>query len=203
MELQIYKNAELGSVRTAVIGDEPFFVGKDVAEILGYSNPQKALRDHVDEEDKTLNDSFTVNGTKGVLIFSASDLVHVGSDTDYEDLRHSAQRLSSKWNTASARRHEQARAVRQEIDNSPHPVVVVGDLNDVALSYTYYTISKGLHDAWLETSWGKWGSTFDLKGSFGVRIDYIFCQDPIIPIQCAVKKTTGSDHSPVVAELAW
>ena len=68
MELQIYKNAELGAVRTAVIGDEPFFVGKDVAEILGYSNPQKALRDHVDEEDKTLNDSFTVNGTKGVLI---------------------------------------------------------------------------------------------------------------------------------------
>lgn len=68
MELQIYKNAELGSVRTAVIGGEPFFVGKDVAEILGYSNPQKALRDHVDEEDKTLNDSFTVNGTKGVLI---------------------------------------------------------------------------------------------------------------------------------------
>lgn len=68
MELQIYKNAELGSVRTTVIGAEPFFVGKDVAEILGYSNPQKALRDHVDEEDKTLNDSFTVNGTKGVLI---------------------------------------------------------------------------------------------------------------------------------------
>ena len=68
MELQIYKNAELGSVRTAVIGAEPFFVGKEVAEILGYSNPQKALRDHVDEEDKTLNDSFTVNGTKGVLI---------------------------------------------------------------------------------------------------------------------------------------
>lgn len=68
MELQIYKNAELGSVRTAVIGGEPFFVGKDVAVILGYSNPQKALRDHVDEEDKTLNDSFAVNGTKGILI---------------------------------------------------------------------------------------------------------------------------------------
>lgn len=68
MELQIYKNAELGSVRTAVIGGEPFFVGKDVAVILGYSNPQKALRDHVDEDDKTLNDSFTVNGTKGILI---------------------------------------------------------------------------------------------------------------------------------------
>ena len=45
-----------------------FFVGKDVAEILGYTNPQKAIRDHIDDEDKTLNDSFTVNGTKGVLI---------------------------------------------------------------------------------------------------------------------------------------
>ncbi len=50
------------------IDGEPYFVGKDVAEILGYSNPQKALRDHIDEEDKTLNDLFTVNGTKGVLI---------------------------------------------------------------------------------------------------------------------------------------
>lgn len=45
-----------------------YFVGKDIAEILGYSNPQKALRDHIDNEDKTLNESFTVNGTKGILI---------------------------------------------------------------------------------------------------------------------------------------
>ncbi len=68
MELQIYQSAEFGSVRTAAIDGEPYFVGKDVAEILGYSNPQKALRDHVDDEDKTLNESFTVNGTMGVLI---------------------------------------------------------------------------------------------------------------------------------------
>lgn len=68
MELQVYNNAEFGSVRTTIIDGEPFFVGKDIAEVLGYSNPQKALRDHVDEEDKTLNDSFTVNGTKGILI---------------------------------------------------------------------------------------------------------------------------------------
>lgn len=54
MELQIYKNAELGSVRTTVIGSEPFFVGKDVAEILGYSNPRKALFDHVNAEDKMM-----------------------------------------------------------------------------------------------------------------------------------------------------
>lgn len=67
-ELKIFNNEEFGKIRTVTIDNEPWFVGKDVAVILGYSNPQKALRDHVDEEDKTLNDSFTVNGTKGILI---------------------------------------------------------------------------------------------------------------------------------------
>lgn len=67
-ELTIFKNERFGEMRTITIGDEIWFVGKDVAEILGYSNPQKAIRDHVDPEDKTLNKSFTVNGTMGVLI---------------------------------------------------------------------------------------------------------------------------------------
>lgn len=66
--LQVFKNAELGAVRVTEIDGEPWFVGKDVAEVLGYSNPQKAVRDHIDDEDKTLNESFTVNGTQRVLI---------------------------------------------------------------------------------------------------------------------------------------
>ena len=67
-DIKIYENAEFGSVRTLEVNGEPYFVGKDVAEILGYSNPQKAIRDHIDDEDKTLNESFTVNGTMAVLI---------------------------------------------------------------------------------------------------------------------------------------
>lgn len=67
-EIKIFRNEEFGIIRTVTINNEPYFVGKDVATVLGYSNPQKAIRDHVDEEDKTVNDSFTVNGTKGVLI---------------------------------------------------------------------------------------------------------------------------------------
>lgn len=51
-ELQVFKNAEFGSVRTLVIDDEPYFVGKDVAGILGYTNPNEVIHDHVDEEDK-------------------------------------------------------------------------------------------------------------------------------------------------------
>lgn len=45
-------NFEQHEVRTAIINDEPFFVGKDVAEVLGYSNTRKAIKDHVDDEDK-------------------------------------------------------------------------------------------------------------------------------------------------------
>lgn len=67
-EMQIFKNPEFGSVRTLEIDGDPWFVGRDVAEILGYSNPPKSIRDHVSEEDKTVNESFTVNGTQGVLI---------------------------------------------------------------------------------------------------------------------------------------
>lgn len=67
-ELQIFNNPEFGEVRTVSIDGEPWLVGKDVAVALKYTNPQKAIRDHVDSEDTTVNESFTVNGTKGLLI---------------------------------------------------------------------------------------------------------------------------------------
>lgn len=67
-EIQIYSNPAFGELRTVTINGEPWFVGKDVAQVLGYSNPQKAVRDHVDDEDRTVNESFTVNGTAGTLI---------------------------------------------------------------------------------------------------------------------------------------
>lgn len=66
--LQVFENPEFGSIRTVEIGGEPWLVGKDVAVALGYSNPQKAVRDHVDAEDKTVNQAFTVNGTQGTLV---------------------------------------------------------------------------------------------------------------------------------------
>lgn len=52
-EAQTFVSEKFGSVRVMNINNEPWFVGKDVAEILGYSNPRKAIIDHVDDEDKT------------------------------------------------------------------------------------------------------------------------------------------------------
>lgn len=67
-EIKIFENPAFGQVRVLEQDGEPWFVGKDVANTLGYTNPQKAIRDHVDEEDKGVNDSFTVNGTPAILI---------------------------------------------------------------------------------------------------------------------------------------
>ena len=60
-EVQIFENERFGKLRTVEIDGEPWFVGKDVAEALGYSNPRKAMLDHIDLEDKidgvTIRDS--------------------------------------------------------------------------------------------------------------------------------------------------
>ena len=53
-ETEIFKNSEFGEIRTTVIDGEPWFVGKDVAEALGYCKPENALAAHVDQEDKTI-----------------------------------------------------------------------------------------------------------------------------------------------------
>ena len=68
-EIISINHEQFGQLR-AVLDErgEPWFVGSDVASSLGYSNPRKALRDHVDEEDKTRNETFLVNGTAPILI---------------------------------------------------------------------------------------------------------------------------------------
>ncbi|KAF0525649.1 phage antirepressor [Pediococcus acidilactici] len=65
-ELQNF-NFEGNEVRTVLINDEPYFVGKDIADILGYSNTSKAIRDHVDEEDK-LTERIVLSGQNREVI---------------------------------------------------------------------------------------------------------------------------------------
>ena len=73
-EMEVFKNAELGSVRVVMVNEEPYFVGKDVAEILGYSNASKALADHVDDDDKLNNESLSSLGQRGGWIINESGL---------------------------------------------------------------------------------------------------------------------------------
>ena len=72
--LQIFENSKFGSIRTIIINNEPFFVGKDIAEILGYVDTYGALKKHVDEEDKQTcqNDSFET--PRGLTVVNESGL---------------------------------------------------------------------------------------------------------------------------------
>ena len=73
-EIKIFENEEFGSVRTMEINGEPYFVGKDVAEILGYANASKALIDHVDDEDKLNNETLSSLGQRGGWLINESGL---------------------------------------------------------------------------------------------------------------------------------
>lgn len=73
-ELQIFKNKEFGEVRTVTIGNEPWFVGKDVATALGYSNTRDAILKHVHEDDKGVAKCDTPSGKQEMTVINESGL---------------------------------------------------------------------------------------------------------------------------------
>lgn len=73
-DMQVFSNDEFGTVRGTMIDGEPWLVGKDVAERLLYSNPQKAIRDHVEAEDKGVNELDTPGGKQMVVMINESGL---------------------------------------------------------------------------------------------------------------------------------
>ena len=95
--IKIFKHEMFGEVRTLINEKgETFFVGSDVAKALGYKNPQKAIRDHVDAEDKGLNDSFTPVGNQNTtIIISESGLYSLVLSSKLEQARE-----FKRWVTA-------------------------------------------------------------------------------------------------------
>ena len=74
MELQVFNSTEFGSVRTAIVNGEVMFVGKDVADILGYQNGSRDITRHVDEEDRHKVMLFDGNQDKETIIINESGL---------------------------------------------------------------------------------------------------------------------------------
>lgn len=73
-EIQIFANDQFGEVRTLTKDGEPWFVGKDVADILGYSDTAQAVRKHIDNEDKGVVEMTTPGGKQPVTIINESGL---------------------------------------------------------------------------------------------------------------------------------
>ena len=72
--IEVFKNDEFGSIRTMTVNGEPMFVGKDVAEILGYERTADAIRAHVDPEDRGVGEMQTPGGTQQMVIINESGL---------------------------------------------------------------------------------------------------------------------------------
>ena len=73
-ELQVFTSNEFGEVRTVVINDTPWFVGKDVAVVLGYQNSSRDINRHVDEEDRQNYQNGTFDSPRGMTVINESGL---------------------------------------------------------------------------------------------------------------------------------
>ena len=83
--IQVFKNREFGEIRSIEINNEPYFIGKDIAEILGYKNTRDAINKHVDEEDKGVANCDTLGGIQELTVINESglylSLIHISEPT--------------------------------------------------------------------------------------------------------------------------
>ena len=93
--LQVFNNEQFGNVRTVLINDECWLVGKDVAEILGYKNTRKAILDHVDIEDKDLHNIPTSGGKQPVTIIKEKGVIRLIQKSKVKSLEYKTE--VSNW----------------------------------------------------------------------------------------------------------
>lgn len=103
-ELQIFNNPEFGEIRAVELDGEPWFVGKDMAAALGYSDTAQAIRSHVDDEDKGVVEMTTPGGKQNVQIINESGVYSLIFSSKLE-----AAKKFKRWVTAevlpSIRKH--------------------------------------------------------------------------------------------------
>jgi endonuclease/exonuclease/phosphatase family metal-dependent hydrolase len=97
------------------------------------------------------------------------------------------------------KRKIQSDRIREAIDQSPYPVIVCGDFNDVPNSYAYGTIGKGLKNAFVERGAGIGRTFYGISPT--LRIDNIFADARCNIVQYVRIRKELSDHFPIIADL--
>lgn len=111
-----------------------------------------------------------------------------------------SMKIFGKLKKAFVLRAEQVDIMKEQIRNSPYPVIVCGDFNDTPFSYTYNILEKGLNDSYRIAGKGLFGSTY--AGKFpSYRIDYILFDDHFSAFNYIRYNTDLSDHFPVAVYL--
>lgn len=117
-------------------------------------------------------------------------------DTTLEAGASRLRAMFRSYGNSARTRARQAAEIRQYVEDSPHPVIVAGDFNDVPSSYTYQRIrSPRLRDAWAEAGFGL-GTTF--TGPLpGLRIDFVMVDTSLTVLTAELLPEGSSDHRPL------
>ncbi|WDF68423.1 endonuclease/exonuclease/phosphatase family protein [Sphingobacterium oryzagri] len=112
---------------------------------------------------------------------------------------HATRRVGRKLKYAFEGRSRQAQALRDHIDSTSYPIIVMGDFNDTPMSYSVNLIRDGLKNTFREKGQG-WGVThYEMLPLF--QIDYIFCSQRFAVQHYQIVKEKLSDHYPVWADI--
>jgi endonuclease/exonuclease/phosphatase family metal-dependent hydrolase len=116
-----------------------------------------------------------------------------------DSLLDNSKTILSKIKRGFTNRSIQADIIKEIVGNTPYPVLIGADLNDVPNSYTYFTVRNGMQDAFLKKGFGI-GRTFSSL-SPTLRIDYIFANKNFKVLQFNRIVKNYSDHYMIVADL--
>lgn len=135
------------------------------------------------------------------LRFSRNNLKYIDDPSvENKDALKESKNIIVKFKTGFLKRKIQADRVREELDKSPYPIIVCGDLNDVPNSYAYHTIGRGLKNTFAEK--GVWlGRTFSGIAST-LRIDNIFVDKRFEVEQFIRIRKKLSDHFPIISDVS-
>jgi endonuclease/exonuclease/phosphatase family metal-dependent hydrolase len=119
------------------------------------------------------------------------------ASSDDKETMTEVKSLSTSLKKGFVKRSLQAQVVKDQINKSPYPVMVVGDFNDTPVSYAYRKIRKGLNDSFVNSGYG---AGFTYKGNYPPnRIDYILYDNALINSYFEIIKIKYSDHYPIVS----
>lgn len=136
------------------------------------------------------------------LRFTDNDRRYIENpEIDEETNFKESKSILSKLKQGFLKRQLQSDRIKKEMNQSPYPVIVCGDFNDVPNSYAYKTIGKGLKNAFVEKGTGM-GRTFSHM-SPTLRIDNIFTDERFLIEQYVRVNRKISDHYPVIADMYY
>jgi endonuclease/exonuclease/phosphatase family metal-dependent hydrolase len=120
-------------------------------------------------------------------------------DSEDKQSMNEIKTLSKSLKTGFVRRALQAQMVKNYVNRSPYPVIVIGDFNDTPVSYAYRKIRKGLNDSFVKSGYG---AGFTYHGNYPPnRIDYILYDNKLQSTNFEILKAKYSDHYPVIASF--